>query len=74
MGFKRLCCLSLLCAFLGIPAAGGAASWPEQAVNLVVAFAPGGNSDYNARALAKYLGKSLEQPVVVTNEIGRAHV
>lgn len=70
MGFKRLCCLFLLCAFLGIPAAGGAASWPEQAVNLVVAFAPGGNSDYNARALAKYLGKSLEQPVVVTNVAG----
>ena len=70
MGFKRFCCLFLLCAFLAIPAIGGAASWPEQAVNLVVAFAPGGNSDYNARALAKYLIKKLGQPVVVTNVAG----
>lgn len=44
--------------------------WPTQPINLVVAFAAGGNSDYNARAIAKYLTKELGQPVVVTNVAG----
>src|SRR5574344_252151 len=48
----------------------GAAAWPKQAINIVVAFAAGGNSDYNARAIAKYLTKELGQPVVVSNVNG----
>jgi tripartite-type tricarboxylate transporter receptor subunit TctC len=47
-----------------------AANWPKQPINLIVAFAAGGNSDYNARAIAKYLGKELGRPVVVTNVAG----
>jgi len=47
-----------------------AASWPAKPVNFVVAFAAGGNSDYNARAIAKYLSKELGQPVVVSNIAG----
>lgn len=50
--------------------ASAADKWPSQPVNLVVAFAAGGNSDYNARAIAKYLTKELGQPVVVTNVAG----
>jgi tripartite-type tricarboxylate transporter receptor subunit TctC len=45
----------------------GAASWPQQAINLVVAFGAGGNSDYNARAMAKYVSRELGQPIVITN-------
>lgn len=45
----------------------GADTWPKQPINLVVAFSAGGNSDYNARTLGKYLTKELGQPVVVTN-------
>ncbi|MFA6846393.1 MAG: tripartite tricarboxylate transporter substrate binding protein [Sphaerochaetaceae bacterium] len=44
-----------------------AISWPNQAINIVVAFGAGGASDYNTRALAKYLTTELGQPVVVTN-------
>ncbi|MDR0324320.1 MAG: tripartite tricarboxylate transporter substrate binding protein [Treponema sp.] len=49
--------------------AGGAsaANWPNQPINLVVAFGAGGNSDYNARTMAKYLTPDLGQPFVVTN-------
>ncbi len=44
--------------------------WPERPINLIVAFAAGGNSDYNARAIAKYLSQDLGKPVVVTNVAG----
>jgi tripartite-type tricarboxylate transporter receptor subunit TctC len=51
----------------GSGASASAASWPRQSINLVVAFGAGGNSDYNARAMAKYLSRELGQPIVITN-------
>ena len=51
-------------------AADGELKWPTQAVNLIVPFAAGGNSDFNARAIAKYLPNVLGVPVVVTNVPG----
>jgi tripartite-type tricarboxylate transporter receptor subunit TctC len=47
--------------------AGAAVEWPKQSINLVVAFGAGGNSDYNARAMAKYVSQELGQPIVITN-------
>ncbi|MCR5289217.1 MAG: tripartite tricarboxylate transporter substrate binding protein [Treponema sp.] len=44
--------------------------WPKKAINIVVPFAAGGNSDVNARTIAKYLTKELKQPVVITNVAG----
>jgi tripartite-type tricarboxylate transporter receptor subunit TctC len=57
----------------GKDAAGGAAAgsnWPKKSINLVVPFAAGGNSDVNARIIAKYLTKDLKQPVIITNVAG----
>jgi tripartite-type tricarboxylate transporter receptor subunit TctC len=51
----------------GAGGSGAAASWPRQSINLVVAFGAGGNSDYNARAMAKYVSQELGQPIVITN-------
>jgi tripartite-type tricarboxylate transporter receptor subunit TctC len=45
----------------------GTTTWPKQSINIVVAFSAGGASDYNTRAIAKYLTTELGQPVVVTN-------
>jgi len=47
--------------------AAGGTDWPKQAINLVVAFGAGGNSDYNARTMAKYVSQELGQPIVITN-------
>ena len=44
--------------------------WPKKSINIVVPFAAGGNSDINARTIAKYLTKELKQPVVITNVAG----
>ncbi|MDD3904748.1 MAG: tripartite tricarboxylate transporter substrate binding protein [Sphaerochaeta sp.] len=78
---KKLLCVLLILALAvtSVMAAGqgetpatadASTKWPQQPINLVVAFAAGGNSDYNARALGKYLTKELGQPVVVTNVAG----
>lgn len=58
--FKKLFCLAaVMCIFMSLQMPATAAEWPTKPINMVVAFAAGGNSDYNARAIAKYLGKEL---------------
>lgn len=47
-----------------------AEKWPTKALNLVVPYGAGGNSDFNARAMAKYLPDLIGVPVVVTNMPG----
>lgn len=44
--------------------------WPTKPVQLIVPFTAGGDTDYNARTMAKYLEKELGKPVTVTNVVG----
>ncbi|MCX7787921.1 MAG: tripartite tricarboxylate transporter substrate binding protein [Spirochaetes bacterium] len=44
--------------------------WPKKAIQVIVPYNPGGDTDFNARAYAKYLEKELGQPVVIVNVAG----
>ena len=46
------------------------ATWPERPPRLVVGFAPGGGSDFVARALAQAIAAPLGQPLLVDNRPG----
>lgn len=57
-------------ALSAVGATCSAQHYPTKAVRLLVPFAAGGASDGAARAVAGFLGKALEQPVVVDNRPG----
>lgn len=47
-----------------------AADYPSKSIEIICSMSAGGDSDFNARVLAKYLTKELGQSVVVTNITG----
>jgi tripartite-type tricarboxylate transporter receptor subunit TctC len=54
---------------LAAPAA-AAKAYPSQPVTIIVPYAPGGVTDVYGRAMAEYLGRKWNVPVIVKNEAG----
>lgn len=51
-------------------AASKSTDWPKKAIQMIVPYAAGGDTDYNAREYAKYLAEKLGQSVAVVNTEG----
>lgn len=66
----RACAALAATAVLSAPVA--AKDFPSQPVTIVVPYAPGGVTDLYGRAIADYLGKVWDVPVIVKNEGGAA--
>ena len=66
--FVSLCCCMVLVFSSALQA--GAAAYPEKAVQLLVPWGAGGDSDASMRIFAHYLGEELGKPVVVVNVPG----
>lgn len=50
----------------------GAGDYPNKPIRMIVPFAPGGASDFLARAIAPRLSQDLGQPIVIENKAGAA--
>jgi tripartite-type tricarboxylate transporter receptor subunit TctC len=71
MKYRRALML-LVCGAIGLSPCTGSAAYPEQAISMIVAFAPGGGTDLVARALAPYIEKHLGDgaKILVVNRPG----
>ncbi len=64
----------ILCCLFGFSATARAAAYPAKPIQVVVPTGTGGDTDINARIIAKYMQKYIGKPVIVTNVTGAGGV
>jgi len=67
---KTLAALAVVSAFTALGASAASAAYPEQAIRVIVPFAPGGSTDIVARIVTQRMSSILGQPMVVENKGG----
>ncbi|HXD43490.1 MAG TPA: tripartite tricarboxylate transporter substrate binding protein [Pseudolabrys sp.] len=66
--------VGLLAAFIAIPPAARAETYPGRTIRIIVPFPPGGLNDNVARIIQPYLAQKLGQSVVVENKSGASGI
>lgn len=67
---RLLAVMCALAAMIGIGQPAGAQEYPARPIRMLVPFAPGGNTDILARAVAQRMTDSWHTPIVVDNRPG----
>ncbi len=70
---KKLIGFSLMAASLAVAHGASAQSdvkWPTKPVQVIVPAGAGGDTDFNARQMARYFEKITGKPMIVTNVNG----
>ena len=75
---RRFIFVAALLFFLTFSLSGGGKSeskdekidWPSKTIQIVSGGSPGGDTDFNGRALTTFLSKELGKPVIIVNIIG----
>ena len=70
----RRSALLLALAAQGVARPALAADWPTKPLRLIVPYAPGGGADAVARILARHVGESMGQSIVVENRGGAGSI
>lgn len=71
--YSLMCAAALVVTFAASSIA-MASDYPDRPIRLIVPFGPGGITDIIARQVAKGLGETLGQPVIVENKPSAGHV
>lgn len=69
MTTKTLIALSVTACLAGT-AAMAQADWPQRTVNVIIGASPGGDTDFNARTMARYFEEITGTSMVITNMPG----
>ncbi|QDA36050.1 tripartite tricarboxylate transporter substrate binding protein (plasmid) [Paracoccus liaowanqingii] len=69
---KTTVLLALTTAAAGVMATGALAqtAWPERTINVIIGASPGGDTDFNARTMARYFEEITGTGMVITNMPG----
>lgn len=71
IALKRSIFAALLAGLSVLPAVASAeTAWPERTVNVIIGASPGGDTDFNARTMAKYFEQVTGTNMVITNMPG----
>ena len=71
---RALLLAAVSCAACAVPLSAQASGYPDHAVRVIVAYAPGGANDTIARLYAQGLSEALGQPFVVENHAGASGI
>ena len=70
MAIVAMALVSIAC----VPSSACADPWPQRPIRIIVPFAAGGSSDLAARIVARYIGETFAQQVMVENRPGASGV